>query len=107
MLIGLIVYGSPSSSSNMTIFLPFPVGQKYRSIMGFPPVLGSQNVDCDHRRYGLSTVLSRGAPAGMRCIVALNIRSGGGTRTGRLISAGPGSRAARWPPWTGQNLLVR
>src|SRR5262249_54574074 len=32
-LIGLIVYGSPSSSSRMTLFLPLPVGQKYRSII--------------------------------------------------------------------------
>jgi hypothetical protein len=63
-------------------------------------------VDCDHRRPGLSTVLSSAAPCptvltardclaptpslrapkgdAMRCIVSLNIRSGGGTRAARL-----------------------
>src|SRR6516164_10571768 len=55
MLIGLIVYGSPSSSRRMTIFLPFPVGQKYRSIMVFPPVFWV-------RRVWIVTIVGRDCP---------------------------------------------
>src|SRR5215468_2721358 len=46
----------------MTDFLPFPVGQKYRSIMTFSPVPRCWNVNCGYRQTRLSTAFLQARP---------------------------------------------